>query len=121
MPFCVQIVYGCFQVTKQSSVIVQSWKYQLFGPFQKKCLLTPKLAHGTNLEQAWQHSRCSNLCAVVAGVAVIIGSVPICTEGLLSLPWISKAGLLADGDLNNDNAMMEHLLCAPLSALNTAL
>lgn len=43
-----------------------------------------------------------NNCAVVAGVAVLIGGVFTCTEGPLSLPWISKAGLLADGDTNND-------------------
>lgn len=56
---------------------------------------------------------------MVAGVAVIIGGVLAHTEGLFSLPWISKTGLLADGDMNNDNRMTEDRLCILLSALNT--
>lgn len=56
---------------------------------------------------------------MVAGVAVIIGGVLAHTKGLFSLPWISKTGLLADVDMNNDNGMMEDPLCVLLSAFNT--
>lgn len=56
MPLCVQIVYGCFQVSRQSLVIGH---FNCLALSRKKSWLTLELVHGTDLEQSLAHSRCS--------------------------------------------------------------
>ena len=48
------------------------------------------------------------------------GGVHTSPGRLLSLPWTSRPGLLADGDMNNGSGVVVHFQCVLLSDLSTA-
>lgn len=86
--------------------------------FSRKKLTDPRVSTWNEFRAVPGMQLVLNNCVLWLPGGCYYGAVLACTKGLFPLPWISKAGLLADGDTKNDNQDDGHPLCVPLSALN---